>query len=177
MINIRLSAALAGAFLTAATAQAETVEIHLTDLLDNTQNGYCLDIAGGQGADADPGNGLQGHTCYSPSGNIFVDQGFDTNRFADGVLYMPAFDVCAEIAAPQVGATVALANCTGSETQSFVFAGQGTISPALAPDLCLTLGADTRFGRSPTNQIKALSLQTCSDDLAAFQTWANRTAQ
>ncbi len=168
--------ATAAFLMTASLVQAETVEINLVDLLDNTQNGYCLDISGGQGADADPANGLQGHTCYSPSGEIFVDQGFDSDRFAAGALYMPAFQVCAEVADLKAGAAVGLAACDNSPEQSFAFSGNGTITPASAPDLCLTLGKDTRSGRSATNQIKALSLAECDTDQAAYQIWGHRTA-
>jgi len=162
--------------LSATLAHAETVEVFAVDMLDNTQNGYCLDISGGQGAQADPSNGLQGHTCYSPSGEIYVDQGFDSDRFADGALYMPEFDVCAEVAGLEDGASVGLTACDGSAEQTFAFSGDGMITPANAPDLCITLGADTRNGRSDTNQIKALSLETCSENSSAFQTWSNRTA-
>ena len=156
--------------------RAETVEVHLTDMLDNTQNGYCLDVAGGQGAPADPGNGHQGHTCYSPSGEIFVDQAFDSGRFADGILSMPEFDVCAEVSSIDEGAAVDLADCDGSDAQSFVFSGTDTITPATATDMCLTLGEDTRTGRSDANQIKTLSLEPCSDDRGAYQSWGNRIA-
>ena len=165
------------ALLIAGAAQAETVEVNLVDMLDNTQDGYCLDISGGQGANADPADGLQGHTCYSPSGEIFVDQGFDSDQFADGVFYMPDFDVCMQAASMDAGAEIGLADCDGSEAQAFVFAGGGTITLAAAPEMCLTLGEDTRTGRSDTNQIKELSLEECSDDLAANQTWGNRTAK
>ena len=169
-------AALATTVLTAGAARAESVEVYLTDILDNTQNGYCLDISGGQGADANPDNGLQGHTCYSPSGELFVDQTFDTEKFADGLLYMPEFDVCATVASYEAGTAVALAACDGSEGQSFAFTGEGTISPAAAPEMCFTVGEDTRHGRSDTNQIKDLTLAACDADLAAYQTWAVRTA-
>ncbi len=175
-MTYRLTSITAGLLMVAGVAHAETVEIDLLDLVDNIQDGYCLDIAGGQGAQADPGNGLQGHTCYSPSGEVFVDQGFDSDRFAGGILYMPEFDVCAEIASIDEGAAVGLAACDGSDAQAFVFSGTGTITPAGATDLCLTLGQDTRSGRSDANQIKALSLETCSDERAAYQGWGNRTA-
>lgn len=170
-------AVLTGFLLTAGAAHAENVEIHLIDLLDNTQNGYCLDIAGGQGADADPGNGLQGHTCYSPSGSIFVDQGFDPERFADGVLYMTEFDVCADVVSTEAGTAVDLADCDGGDAQSFVFTGEGTISPTSAPDMCFTLAEDTRSGRSDTNQIKVLSLEACDGGRSASQMWSFRTAK
>ncbi|WP_417599571.1 ricin-type beta-trefoil lectin domain protein [Pararhodobacter oceanensis] len=167
------SAALAALFI-AGSAQADTVEIYLVDMLDNTQNGYCIDISGGQGSQADPDNGLQGHTCYSPSGEIFVDQGFDSAQFSEGTLYMPEFDVCASVAAFEAGAAIGLAECDGSAAQSFSFTDGGTITPASDTGLCMTVGADTRNGRSDTNQIKALSLETCSDDQAASQTWSSR---
>jgi hypothetical protein len=175
-----LKAASLTALILAATcaqgAWAENVEIYAVDKLDNIQNGYCIDISGGQGAQADPANGLQGHTCYSPSGRIFVDQAFDSTQFADGVFYMPEFDLCMQASAIEAGAALELAACDGSEAQSFTFSDAGTISPAASPDLCLTLGEDTRFGRSQQNQIKDLSLAQCASEQAASQTWAYRTA-
>ncbi|MCG3268556.1 ricin-type beta-trefoil lectin domain protein [Yoonia sp. I 8.24] len=175
MLNRIFFSGLISAMLVASTAQAENVEIYLTDILDNTQDGYCVDIAGGKGAQADPANGLQGHTCYSPLGELLVDQIFDTEKFADGLLYMPEFDVCAQAASTEAGATLALADCDGSAAQSFVFSGEGTITPASATDMCFTVGEDTRSGRSDTNQIKALTLEVCDADSAAYQTWATRT--
>ncbi len=44
-------------------AFAANVEIYLVDMLDNIQNGYCIDIAKGRGANANPEDGLQAHTC------------------------------------------------------------------------------------------------------------------
>ena len=171
-----ITSTLAVLTLTATAAFAENVEIYATDMLDNTQDGYCVDISGAQGDQADPADGLQGHTCYSPSGEIYVDQAFDSEQFADGVLYMPEFDVCAQTASMDAGAEIGLTDCDGSDAQNFIFTGEGTISLAAAPEMCLTLGEDTRTGRSDTNQIKELSLQECSDDAANYQSWGNRTA-
>lgn len=167
--------AVASTFLVAGAAQADNVEIFLVDMLDNTQAGYCIDISGGKGMSADPDNGLQGHTCYSPLGEVLVDQAFDPEQFADGVLYMPEFDVCAQVVGTDAGSAIDLATCDGSDAQSFVFSGEGTITPASATDMCLTVAESTRSGRSDTNQIKVLSVETCSDDLGAYQTWSNRT--
>lgn len=164
------------ALFVAGTAHAQNVEVYVTDLLDSIQNGYCLDIAKGKGESANPEDGLQAHTCYSPLGEVLVDQAFDPEKFKDGVLYMPEFDVCVQAVSTEVGATVELASCDGSDAQSWVFNGEGTIAPASAPTLCITLADETKTGRSSENQMKALSLQNCSDDLAASQTWANRTA-
>ncbi|MDB1125100.1 RICIN domain-containing protein [Vibrio algarum] len=162
--------------LLSSVAMADNVEVYVIDLLDNTQNGYCLDIAKGKGADANPADGMQAHTCYSPLGEVLVDQAFDPAKFAEGVLYMPEFDVCMQVSSIETGASPELTTCDGSEAQSWVFDGEGTIAPAAAPEMCLTLTGDTRTGRSDENQMKAMTLVACSDDLASVQTWSNRTA-
>lgn len=176
MFKASVLAALTTTVLASGAAQAENVEIYLTDMLDNVQNGYCLDIARAQGAQANPDDGLQGHTCYSPGGTLGVDQTFDTTRFADGTLYMPEFDVCTQVASTESGMAIDLAQCDGSDAQSFTFSGEGTITPAAAPDMCFTLAEETRTGRSDANQIKVLSLEPCDAGMAAFQTWTTRTA-
>lgn len=160
----------------AGSVYAENVEIYLVDKLDNIQDGYCIDIAKGKGASANPEDGLQAHTCYSPLGEVLVDQAFDPNQFADGVLYMPEFDVCMQAPSTEGGSSVELASCDGSAAQSWAFSGEGTIAPAAAQEMCLTLTGETRTGRSKENQMVAMTLQTCSDDQAAYQTWSNRTA-
>ena len=166
-----------GALMAAGSAQAENVEIYLLDLLDNIQDGYCIDIARAQGANANPEDGLQAHTCYSAQGELMVDQIFDTTQFADGTLYMPEFDVCVEVASTEEGAEVGLAACDGSDLQSFVFSGEGTITPASATEMCLTATGDTRTGRSDENQMKTLAVAACDDALAATQTWGVRTGE
>ena len=160
-----------------AQADKNNVEIYVVDKLDNIQNGYCIDIAGGKGASANPENGLQAHTCYSPLGEVLVDQAFDPGKFSEGVLYMPVFDVCVQAPSTEVGGSLELAPCDGSDVQRWKFDGEGTIAPATAPDVCMTLTGETRTGRSKENQIKALTLEKCADDMAAYQTWANRTAE
>jgi len=176
MKTLLAPAAFAAAMLAGGAAHAENVEIFLTDMLDNTQAGYCIDIAKGREEAANPDDGLQGHTCYSPGGALGYDQTFDTEKFADGILYMVNFDVCAQVEGTEAGSSVGLAACDGSEAQSFSFSGEGTITPTAAPDLCITLAEDTRSGRSDANQIKVLSLETCSDDNAAYQTWSVRSS-
>jgi len=94
--------------LLSSAAVADNVEVYVTDLLDNIQNGYCLDIAKGKGASANPADGMQAHTCYSPLGEVLVDQAFDSGKFAEGVLYMPEFDVCVQASSILTGASVEL---------------------------------------------------------------------
>lgn len=156
---------------------AEQVEITLVDELDGNLNSYCLDIAGGQ-QDASVENGLQAHTCYSYQGALGVDQIFETDRFAESQLYMPEFDVCATVFSLQAGAAVGLAACDGSIAQKVELTDDGKLSPTEAPDLCFTAGEETRLGRGGTSphQIKSLTLETCSDDLSAYQTWRTRSS-
>lgn len=161
----------------ASPALAENVEIYLVDMLDNIQDGYCIDIARGRGEAANPEDGLQAHTCYGTLGEVLVDQAFDPDQFADGVLYMPEFDVCMQAPSTASGAAVDLASCDGSIAQSWVFDGEGTIAPVSAPEMCLTVSGETRTGRSDENQMIALMLLACDADQAASQTWSNRTAE
>ncbi len=176
MTNFSVATALAGLILSTGIAHAENVEIYLTDMLDNTQAGYCIDIAKGKEEAANPDDGLQGHTCYSPGGALGYDQTFDSEKFADGVLYMVNFDVCTQAPSTEAGSLLELAACDGSDIQSFVFSGEGTITPMSAPEMCMTVAEDTRSGRSDANQIKVLSLEACSDDKSAYQTWGARSS-
>lgn len=165
-----------GAFFLANVANAENVEIYLLDMLDNTQSGYCIDIARAQGAKANPEDGLQGHTCYSPKGELMVDQIFDTDKFGDNLLYMPEFDVCVELTSVFAGSALALATCDGSAKQSFDFLDNGTIVPTAAFEMCITVSEETSTGKSKVNQKKVLTIETCADDKAKYQQWAVRSS-
>ena len=90
---------------------------------------------------------------------------------------MPNYDVCATASALTAGSSIGLASCEdGNELQTISFEN-GKFSPVAAPNMCVTAAQDTRFGRSDKHQIKKLSLEMCSDDLAPYQTWRGRTEQ
>jgi len=167
-----------GAALLSLSTYAENVEVLLTDKLDGNLSAYCLDIKGG-GESVDPANGLQAHTCYSYKGSLGTDQIFDTARFGEGTLYMPVYEVCAEVSSIEAGATVGLATCDGNDKQQFTFSGEGSITPKNATGLCFTAGSETTMGRGGTSahQIKTLSLAECSDDLVAYQQWRTRASE
>ena len=158
----------------AAAGESEQVEINLIDELDGILNGYCLDIAGGN-EDVDPANGLQAHTCYSYDGALGTDQIFDTAEFTNNALYMPIYDVCAEVASLSAGETIGLNTCDGSDLQTANFDTDGTIRPSANTSLCFTAGAESRTGRSGDHQIRDLSLEACSNDLTSLQQWTSRT--
>ena len=162
--------ALTGVFF----AQAESVEITLSDNLDGILNSYCLDIAGGN-QNVDPANGLQAHTCYSYRGELGSDQVFDTEQFENNVLYMSEYDVCVELASLEAGSEVGLATCDSeNELQSLVFTEDGKISPVSAPEMCFTAAEASRMGRGSQHQIKDLTLEACSEELVAYQQWGAR---
>lgn len=175
MKPVIFSAALLMAALSS-LASAEEVEITLKHNLDGYLSGYCLDIKGG-GPDVDPANGLQSHTCYSYRGDLGTDQIFETEKFADNQLYMPEFDVCGTLTAIEQGATLSLAECSGSAEQSITFGNDGTLRPTADTSLCLTAGLATERGRGGTSdhQIKSLTLIACSEDRQIFQQWRTRT--
>ncbi|MEL7282780.1 MAG: ricin-type beta-trefoil lectin domain protein [Pseudomonadota bacterium] len=170
----------AGADATGEEAATEipegSVEVTLLDRLDGVTSSFCLDIAGGN-KDVDPANGLQAHTCYSYQGALGSDQAFDPAKLAEGTLYMPVYDVCATVASAEAGAEVTLAACDESEAQKFTVAETGEVSPAAAPEMCLTAGEESRFGRSDVHQIRDLSVESCSEEAAGRQQWGGRTAE
>ena len=157
-------------------AHAAAVEVTLKDKLDGDLNAYCLDIKGG-GQNIDPSRGLQAHTCYSYRGDLGSDQALDPEGIARGEFKIVAFDVCATTDGTEAGAEISLSACDGSDLQQFDVAENGYISPKSAPDMCLTAGKETAFGRGGTSphQIKTLTLQSCGDDLTAYQEWTTRT--
>lgn len=163
----------AGGDDTATEIPASGVEIALADKLDGKINNYCLDIAGGN-KDVDPANGLQAHTCYSYQDSLGTDQVFDETQFEGNALSMPIYEVCASASAMEAGAEIGLAECDGSEAQQFTFSGEGTITPVAAENLCFTVADDMRTGRNTDHQIKELTLEECSEDKAASQTWRAR---
>ena len=162
-------------FLLPLNALADNVEIALIDRLDGDLEHYCIDISGGF-QNIDPSRGLQAHTCLSYRGESTPDQTLDPAGFASGQFKYPAFDVCASLPSTEVGTKVALTDCDGSDAQMLVFAENGSISPKSAPDMCLTVGEETSFGRGGTSphQIKELTLQNCSGELASRQQWEAR---
>lgn len=169
---MRILAASTQFLFTANAAVSEQVEISLVDRLDGDLAEYCLDISGAK-ENADVEKGLQTHTCYNYHGESGIDQVFEADRFAEGVLYMLEFDVCGIVSELDAGATLGLAGCDGGADQLIALTDTGRLSPAGAADMCFTAGEETRRGRGGTSphQIKSLTLQACSDDLAAFQIW------
>lgn len=161
-------------FLTQVT-WASNVEVFLKDRLDGNLSQYCIDIKGGF-ANIDPTRGLQAHTCLGYRGEFGTDQVLDSEDFASNQFNFPNFDVCMTIDTLEIGAEASLTACDNSDAQNIVFAENGNISPESAPNICLTVGDETSLGRNGAgpHQIRTLTLQDCSDTLAARQQWTTR---
>ena len=156
-----------------AEAQEGLLEVMLADPLDEPR-GYCLDIAGGRGVDAPLDQGLQAHTCYNYTGRILEDQGFDASEIEEGQFRLPYFDVCAAAEGIEEGAALVLESCDNMDAQSFELNDAGNLVISSRPDLCVTVSSsEKREGRggSPIHVMRPLTLQPCTDDDAAYQTW------
>lgn len=152
----------------------ELVEIMLVDEIDEPR-GYCLDIAGGKGANAPLDKGLQAHTCYHYTGGVLEDQGFALAELKDGQFRIAYFDVCMTASELKQGATMILDKCEGNLLQKFTLNENGQLSANNAPDLCITVDAtQKREGRggSPVHVMRPLSLQPCDVGLQQYQTWS-----
>lgn len=162
----------------ASPAIAGSVELMLSDRLDGNLDNYCLDISGSK-QNADVSRGLQTHTCYAYQGAVGVDQVFDSEKFSQNQLYMFEFDVCATVSSLEAGTSIDLSACDNSDYQNITLTDEGHLSPVSATQLCFTAGEETKLGRGGTSQhqIKSLTLETCSDDLAKYQQWEPRAAR
>ena len=176
-------AALVVMFSQSALAVTPTV-IQLIDPLDETR-GWCVDLFAHL-TGALPLGGLQGHNCFLYMGRgPTEDQGFDAELIEeDGEIRLIYFDLCMTLHDPDPGSFVPIESCDGGDAQDFEMTGDGRIIPAMAPNLCLTLGAATvpgggrRFpvGREARNnddipQIRRLTFGLCDDAVAVRQRW------
>lgn len=124
-------------FSDASTAD-DVVEIRLSADVDESR-GYCLDIAGGQGAQAPVERGLQAHTCYDYMGELLEDQAFDASLMEQQQFKISYFDVCMTSSSLEEGASLMLEACDGSEGQSFSLIDNGHIVLTANPELCVTV--------------------------------------
>ena len=153
----------------------DTVEVYLLNQLDDYR-GYCIDIKGYK-LKARVNKGLQAHTCYSYQGKIAVDQGFDELKLTKNQFFLPAFDVCMEVASGSVSENIRLSNCRNGKFQEFEWDKKGKIHLFSNLNLCLTVAQGQSRkggGGSPVHLMRNLSLELCSDSLNNFQIWGVR---
>lgn len=163
------------------------VSIQLIDPLDDSR-GWCVDLFAHL-TGALPLGGLQGHNCFLYMGRgPTEDQGFDAELIEErGEIRIIHFDLCMTLHDPSPGSFVPIEDCSDGEAQDFDLTAEGRIVPLIAPELCLTLGANTvpgggrlaPVGREAQNndnipQIRRLTFETCSEAdeaIAVRQRW------
>ena len=153
------------------------VEVMLKDPLDDTR-GYCLDIAGGKGKRAPVERGLQAHSCYSYTGDILEDQGFNAAETEDGQFRIMYFDACMTVPSTAAGTAIALGQCDNSDQQKFSLTDTGQLVPQADPKLCVTVDADNRRegrGGSPVHVMRPVTLQPCESANDTYQLWELRS--
>lgn len=157
----------------ASTQAAELVEIRLVDNIDD-ERGYCVDIAGGRGADAPLDKGLQAHNCYDYAGSLLEDQSFDVDLLKQGQAKITYFNVCMTATSLTAGSALELASCNNSNNQSFSLEANGHLITTAKPELCVTVSAtEKREGRggSPAHVMRPISLELCSPAASSYQIW------
>ncbi|GAD03897.1 RICIN domain-containing protein [Agarivorans albus] len=160
-------------FLAQSSADENVAEIMLVSNLEEAR-GYCLDIAGGKGANAPLDKGLQAHTCYNYTGEISEDQGFDISLISKGVFRIPYYDVCMSASSLELNASIELQECNSSENQKFSLNDDGQIVLNTDSRLCVTVDGDNiKEGRggSPVHIMRPLSLELCDESKNEYQVW------
>ncbi len=160
-------------FIVKADAPGSIVEIMLGANLDEAR-GYCLDIAGGKGANAPLDKGLQAHTCYHYTGGILEDQGFDGALISKGQFRISYFGVCMSAQSFTTSSALSLAKCDQSDEQKFLLKPNGYLVTQKAPELCVTVSsAKKKEGRggSPVHVMRPLTLESCDDVKKTYQAW------
>ncbi len=189
-INILVITTLLAIFQVSA-ANADMVEIKLVDTQDETR-GWCVDLFAHL-AGAMPIGGFQGHDCFLYMGGVQIDQGFDEASIAEGEFVLPHWDVCMTLQEPKHHSYVAAEPCNGEIAQQITMHDDGTITPDMAPDLCLTIGTISIPGggrlaavgaRPPADNstiplIRRMTFDDCSVDaaIAVLQTWTLRKGE
>ena len=169
--------ALAVLFVVAPASAQTPVEVKLQAFLEEDR-GWCLDLRGPAIRAAIKG-GVHGHTCYLYQGNgVSLDQGYIQEDILEKDTFrMSSFDdQCMTLYEPKSGAFASLETCDGRITQDISLTETGHIIPAMAPDLCLTIGTQTLpgGGSSPLHILKSVDFQTCDDSISERQTWELR---
>jgi len=134
---------------------------------------HCVDIPGHKKR-VDVSRALSVHTCKE--GIWHKDELFDLNSSQNGMLRMPAYDLCIQASNALNGAKLILKPCAKSELQSWDYSDYRLTLKA-HPDKCLTIGSEssklTPGGkRLPSrNMARSLELLTCSETAFQRQLW------
>lgn len=174
IITLSLAVILPLCLVACQSSANKLVEVMLVSKADEAR-GYCLDIAGGKGANAPLDKGLQAHTCYNYTGNILEDQGFDAAQISKGQFRISYFDVCMTAVSPKQGSSLSLEKCNQSEAQKFSLKSNGQLVTQTSPELCVTVNSTKKKegrGGTPVHVMRPLSLESCDDSRDTYQKWS-----
>ena len=167
-----------GALFIASFLSAQTpVEVKLQAYLEEDR-GWCLDLRGPAVRAAIKG-GVHGHSCYLYQENgVSLDQGYVKEDILENNIFrLSGFpDQCITVYEPKDGGFASIETCDGRITQDISLTETGHIVPAMAPDLCLTIGTGTLpgGGSNPLHILKAVDFRTCDESLSDRQLWELR---
>lgn len=153
---------------------SKLVEIRLDH--PSEPRGWCVDVMGWKKILVKAG-GAHAHTCYSSRDDIdfWYDQEFDVELAKKGKLYLPGMNICLEMANNKPGAFLGAKACDDISSQRFSVNGDGSITSADHPELCLTLASDWALGFGgpdpSTTKMTQLYMDTCRED-GKFQRWS-----
>jgi hypothetical protein len=171
-VIVSMAAGAPGAAQSPSPQTAHEVFIRIAAPLDEAR-GLCLDIPGHRDR-VNVSRPLVVHTCKWDIWNL--DERFDAAALEQGVLRMPAYDLCvgADRAAP--GANIVLRDCDALPEHGWIV-DEGRIQLAAAPNLCLTVGSEpsrlTPGGqRLPSRHVaRSLALERCQAAARDRQIW------
>ncbi len=137
----------------------------LIDPLDEPGR-YCVDVPGfGRRLNLDAP--LMAHTCKPRA----ADETFTVGHPAEGQLYMPAYERCAEAESQQAGARLFLKTCRPSERQRFSFEADGRIR-LQGSELCLAVdSANGEPTGGPSHLRRDLALGSCDGVSPSLTRW------
>ena len=169
--------ALAVMFVLSPASAQTPVEVKLQAFLEEDR-GWCLDLRGPAIRAAVKG-GVHGHTCYLYQENgVSLDQGYVKEDILENNIFrLSSFpDQCITVYEPKDGGFASIETCDGRVTQEISLTETGHIVPAMAPDLCLTIGTETLpgGGSNPLHILKAVDFRTCDESISDRQTWELR---
>ena len=163
-------------FVSFASAQTP-VEVKLKAFFEEDR-GWCLDLRGPPQR-AQPLGGVHGHSCYLYQGEVSLDQGYVQEDIVEkNIFRLAAFpDQCMTIYEPKAGSFISMETCDGRITQDISLTEEGLVIPAMAPDLCMTIGTESLpgGGGTPLHILRDASFDTCDSSIAERQTWELRS--
>lgn len=153
-------------------ARTADVFLRIAATLDEPR-GLCVDIPGHRDR-VNTDAALVVHTCKWDIWND--DERFDSIRIVNGLLRMPAYDLCAGAASASGGAAIVLSKCEGTKLQIWT-RKDGLVRLSAHRQLCLTVGPEpselTPGGRRLESRhvARSLALDICRTEMRDRQTW------